>query len=280
MRCDEAVLEIGPLLNGDLSGERERVLLEHLAGCNECQAEADRLRDTWRRLGALDVEPPDSRRMRQRLVMALESFQTGVDQTRAESLERDTRPVPALAGWRPASLGWVAGLAAMLVIGVLLGRETVGRAGPSGVTPAGLELAALRQELHDTREMVSLALLRQPSATERLRGVNWTERLENPGADVVSALLDTLAHDPNVNVRLAAIDTLARFADRPGVRTGAVDALNGSSSPLVQVALIDLLVQLREPSSRESLQRLADDTRTDRSVRERAQQALQQLGRS
>ena len=34
------------------------------------------------------------------------------------------------------------------------------------------------------RETVSLALLRQSSASERLRGVSWTERIENPGADV------------------------------------------------------------------------------------------------
>lgn len=285
MRCEDVIPEIAPLLSGDVAREREPLLLEHLSACADCQAEADRLRELWLQLGTLDVEPPDSARMRQRLLMAVETFQTGVDQTRVESLDRAARAAGAgaasSAAWTPVTFGWLAGLAATLVIGVLLGRESVSQTIPApAAAPAGPELVALRQELHDTREMVSLALLRQSSASERLRGVSWTERIDNPGNDVVSALLDTLAHDPNVNVRLAAIETLGRFADRPGVRSGAVDALtNSTAAPLVQVALIDLLVQIKEPSSRDSLQRLVTDERTDQAVRDRARQALQQLGR-
>jgi len=108
--------------------------------------------------------------------------------------------------------------------------------------------------------------------------VSWTGRIDAPGAEVVSALLDALAHDPNVNVRLAAVDALVRFADRPGVRSGAVAALTGTGSPFVQIALIDLLVQVKEPSSREALKKLADDQQIDAAVRGRAAWGLQQLG--
>ncbi len=290
MRCEDAALDLGPLLSGDLAPAAEQALLDHLATCATCQAEAERLRDLWLRLDDVAIEPPDTARMRQRFVMAVESFQTGVDQARVEALERrpvvvagefGARHVASHAGSRATSLGWLAALAASLVIGVLVGRESVRSAAApaAAATTASADLAAVRQELHDTRELVSLALLRQSSASERLKGVSWTERIDNAGADVVSALLDTLAHDPNVNVRLAAIEALTRYADRPGVRSGAVAALTGaSSSPLVQVALIDLLVQLNEPSSKDSLRQLVDDARTDMTVRDRAKQALQQLG--
>jgi hypothetical protein len=275
MDCEDALAALGPLLSDALEPDTERRLLEHLATCPACQAEADRLRDLWRRLGELPVEPPDGARMRQRFQLAVESFQTGMDQERVQWLEHHAgaprRPEPPP---RPvATIAWLAGLAAAALIGVFVGRELPARA----MAPSA-DIVALRQQLQETREMVTLALLRQSSATERLRGVTWTERIDEPGTDVVAALLDALAHDPNVNVRLAAIDALTRYADLPGVRSGAVAALSAAAPPLVQVALIDLLVQVREPSSRDALRRLADDAAADIAVRGRAVRALQELG--
>lgn len=276
MRCEDAVVEIGPLLSGALSPVAAAALREHLAACATCRAEAEQLQATWQQLADISVPAPDSARMRRRFAVAVDAFQHGIDQARVESFER--RPAREALRWTPATIGWLGAMAATLVIGVLLGRESLRGGVASAPGPAASDITTLRQELHDTREMVTLALLRQSSAAERLRGVSWSERIDNPGADVVSALLDTLAHDPNVNVRLAAIDALGRYGDRPGVRSGARDALSTSaSSPLVQVALIDLLVQLNDPSSKDSLRRLADDEHTDVSVRDRAKQALQQL---
>lgn len=279
MRCEDAVLDIGPLLSGDLTSEAERRVLDHLASCPACMAEMERLRDVWLSLGELAVEPPDSDRMRERFLTSIEAYRTGVEaRPHAPALAPISAEAPRVDGASRATgasgwLPWVGGVAAALVMGVLLGRESMGR--PADTAS---QLVALQRELHDTREMVTLALLRQPSASERLRGVNWTERIVEPGVDVVAALLDALTHDPNVNVRLAAVDALARYAERPGVRTGAVTALRESASaPLVQVALIDLLVQLREPASKDTLQHLAADGSADAAVRGRAAWALEQL---
>jgi HEAT repeat protein len=128
------------------------------------------------------------------------------------------------------------------------------------------------------RQMVSLSLMQQQSASDRLKGVTWSSRLEEPGREVVSALLDTLLHDPNVNVRLAAIDALARFADEQRVRQGAIDALQTTSSPMVQVALIDFVVGVREQNSVETLKRMAADPGLNETVRARASQGLDRLG--
>ena len=90
------------------------------------------------------------------------------------------------------------------------------------------------------REMVALSLLQQQgSAVERLRGVSFIQHIDAPSSTVLTALLDTLAHDPNPNVRLATIDALREFAGQEGVRTGLVQALRTQPSPLVQIALID-----------------------------------------
>ena len=55
------------------------------------------------------------------------------------------------------------------------------------------------------RQLVTLSLLQQQSAGDRLQGVNWSYRVEQPDTAVLAALLTTVNHDPNVNVRLAAV---------------------------------------------------------------------------
>jgi hypothetical protein len=270
MRCEDTVTEIGSSLAGELEPEAEVRLQDHLAGCGECRAEYERLREVWDALAALPAMAPDSASMQRRFLATLDSFQTGADQARVQMLggsPRRTAPWPTWA--------WAGAMAATLLIGVAIGRGIAAAPPPA---PASTDLALLRQELHDTRELVTLSLLRQSSASDRLRGVSWTGRIDDPGVEVVSALLDALSSDPNVNVRLAAVDALARFADRPVVRSGAVAALTDSGSPMVQIALIDWLVQVKEPASREAMKKLADDQRIDAAVRDRAAWGLQQLG--
>ena len=74
------------------------------------------------------------------------------------------------------------------------------------------EVSELRGELRGMREMVAMTLLQQDSAIGRLQGVSWSHQLERPSDQVLATLLETLQHDPNVNVRLASIDALRAFA--------------------------------------------------------------------
>ena len=136
----------------------------------------------------------------------------------------------------------------------------------------------MRTEMHDLREMVSLSLMQQQSAAERLKGVSWTGQLDRPSSEVVSALLDALMHDPNVNVRLATIDALERFASQDEVRRGTIQAVRQQPSPLVQVALIDFMVKTHERESLPVLRQLAMDPQANDAVRARAAWGLQQLG--
>ena len=171
--------------------------------------------------------------------------------------------------------------AALVVIGIgigwLAGSE---RTRPTQTTPAGAasEIAAMRTEMHDLREMVSLSLMQQQSASERLKGVSWTGQLDRPSGEVVVALLDALMHDPNVNVRLATIDALERFASQDEVRRGTIEAVEKQPSPLVQIALIDFMVKTNERESAPTLRRLAMDPQVNDAVRARATWGLQQLG--
>ena len=138
--------------------------------------------------------------------------------------------------------------------------------------------AAMRSEMHDLREMVSLSLMQQQSASERLKGVSWIGQIDRPSSEIVTALLDTLMHDPNVNVRLATVDALERFASEESVRRAAVAAMDRQTSPFVQIALIDFMVKVKDRESVATLRRLSQDPAVNDAVRMRAVSALQQLG--
>lgn len=241
----------------------EREKLSPLLPDGVDSADADALNDTWRMLGAIDMPAPDSERMRARLDAVIDAV---------EHPHRPRRTSYLLQGLAAA---------AVLVIGVGIGwfarAGIVGGTRPTPTTSPS-EIAAMRSEMHDLREMVSLSLMQQQSASERLKGVTWTGQLDRPSGEVVSALLDALMHDPNVNVRLATIDALERFASRDEVRRGTIEAVQQQPSPLVQIALIDFMVKTNERDSAPALRRLAEDPRVNQAVRTRAAWGLQQLG--
>lgn len=276
MRCEDATVDIGSSLNGELNASAEARLGEHLSGCPNCRKEFEALREVWRGLGEVRAETVDSAAMRRRFTATLDAFQSGGDQARVETIDAGTGRGRS-SRWPPAAAWWGA-MAASLLLGLVVGRGGFG-AGAHHDADAVItsEMAALRQELRDTRQMVTLSLLQQTSASERLKGVSSTGHLDDPGAEVIRALLDVLVHDSNVNVRLASIDALARFAEQPVVRLGIVEALSQGTSPLVQIALIDFLVQAKERTSLEALRRIAADPAQDAAVRGRATWGVGQL---
>jgi hypothetical protein len=222
-------------------------------------------------LGGIDAPAADSDRMHARLDAVIDA--------------REHAEPPAPRRWFPhrgfgggSRFYAVQGLAAaaILLVGIAIGRFVM----PDGTPRAdsASEIAAMRSEMRELREMVSLSLMQQQSASDRLKGVTWTGQLDRPSGEVVSALLDALMHDPNVNVRLATIDALERFASREDVRRAAIEAVNRQMSPLVQIALIDFLVKTNERQSAPTLRRLAQDPRANDAVRSRAAWGLQQLG--
>jgi HEAT repeat protein len=125
--------------------------------------------------------------------------------------------------------------------------------------------------------MVALSLMQQQSAGERLRGVNWAYRVESSDTEVLSALLDTINNDPSINVRESAVEALHRFGSSPVTRTAIVQSISKQTSPLVQISLIDLLVDLKVTDAAPELKKLSTDPQIDQSVRERAKSALQKL---
>lgn len=273
MRC-EHVKERWADYVTEAIGPAERSSIDrHLAECGSCRAEANELGRVWSLLGALPDETP-SPGLRDRVEAVIDAFREG---TRASRVDSRPGSAPQRSWWQAFALrpGWQLALAALLLVAGFAGGRTWSR--PSGPDP---ELAALQGEVRAMKQMVALSLLQQRSAADRLRGVTWSYDIEQPGVEITGALLDTLRHDSNVNVRLSAVDALKSVAaSKPGMslREGLIESIQKQDSPLVQIAIVDALVELREPRSAGALRVLAADQRANEAVRKRAAWALAQL---
>jgi HEAT repeat protein len=146
-----------------------------------------------------------------------------------------------------------------------------------GQSPGTQEVKRLDTEVQTLRQTVALSLLERQSATSRLEGISWSSRVEHPDNDLVSALLSTLNSDPNINVRLSALDAVEKFSSDPAVRKSLVESIPRQDSPLVQIALIDAVVHMRDNTAATELRKLTGDQEVNAAVRQRAQWGLQKL---
>ncbi len=239
-------------------------LRQHLDGCAECRAEMDRLGGLWEKLGDLPIPEP-SLGMRVRWEQTLESLQIAqaAIQPRRDPWWRNIWP--ANPAWQMAIAGLC--LAAGLGAGAFLQRGSAERD----------EVARLRSEIANTKEMVAVSLLQQQSATERLRGVDYSARMPSMEPQVIAALIQAVNRDSNVNVRLAAIDALTKVAGDRGVRASMQQALPQQDSPMVQAALIDYLVDAHDRSAVGTIRDLVARPDVNPTVRERGTYAVQRL---
>jgi len=135
----------------------------------------------------------------------------------------------------------------------------------------------MEDEIHEMRKAMALTLLQQPEATLRLKAVHYTTETRNPDETVILALLNTLNKDVNINVRLASLDALINYTDNPVVREGLVQSIAGQDSPLVQMALAELMIALQEKRSLPELRKLLEKKDLNKTVRKTLEDNIQIL---
>lgn len=147
---------------------------------------------------------------------------------------------------------------------------------PEGETIPIQNMAA-NNETEEVRQKLVLTLLDQPSANQRLQGVSEANKFENADDIVIKALLKTLNSDPNVNVRLAAIESLTNYVNKPEVRQGLVQSIPNQESPILQITLANLMVALQEKASIEPFKKLLKEKQLDTTVKKRIERSIESI---
>lgn len=288
MNCQRVQDNFIDYQDGTLPPDESVALRAHLASCPACQREWSALQEMTRKLDALPATEEPSPRLREQFYAMLETHQRDADSVSPFALARSRldRFFAALLPSAP-SLQF-AGALAVLALGLFAGARffqtpaaTPAPAATATPTADAERLAKLEKELaeqkaqmNDMGSLVAATLLQQKSTSERLQGVLATMDLKSPDRRVLTDLVGALALDPSVNVRLSAVEALAAHADQEVVRQGLLANLPRESSPLVQVAMIDLLTSVRESGAVPLFEQLSRDESADKNVRDSARRGL------
>jgi hypothetical protein len=272
MKCEINKEQLSNWINNEMTeGERNSFEL-HLQQCKECRNEIAAMQNAWNVLGSVSAPAP-SDKMWLRFDTMLNTYKHSLLENQQLVLNEKIGKIknflfPKM--WLRLTFSCVLILIG-LIAGYFLNRRSIDNSSDNK------QIEALSGQVQEMREMVMLSLLQNPSASERIRGVNYTSEINGASKKVVDALFTTLNNDPNVNVRLMTLDALTQLTSSPGVREGLVESIMQQESPLMQAALADLMVKLQEKRSVQPMKKLLLEKNINQQVKIKIEQTIKHL---
>jgi hypothetical protein len=268
MECDKQ--QLIHWMNNQMTEAEREAFEAHLVQCEACQHEYETSRQVLDLMNHIPAPEP-SPEMQARFQGMLDAYKNSMEVKSSflQNLYNGIQQMWTLQPRLKLAYGVVLvfiGLAA----GYLLYQQSAGNKN-SG------QILALSSQVEEMRQLMMLSLVENPSASKRLQAVSYTEDISSINNEVIDALLTTLNGDPNVNVRLATLEALVKFAVLPRVREGLVQSIIQQESPLLQSAMVDVMLKLQEKSSVKQLQLLLDKKDLNQSVKAKIENSITQL---
>jgi hypothetical protein len=272
-KTNHVLNQLPDYLGGSVSSTDRSAIERHLKTCKLCKAEYTALTNVWMELGRLPDEKPGPQ-VRERFYAELE-LQKSAQQLRVAPeirwLDRLNNLIDRLWPKQPVVQFGIA--LVFMLVGYVIGFRIDGVG-----TGSNGDVAQLRSEVVNMQRLVMLSLLKTESASERIRGANWSERVTRPDSEVMSQLFETLNYDPVVNVRLAALEALSKFYDETDVKKGILGSLLRQTSPLVQLALIQVITTVHDAEGMAALKELLKNKDLNKTVREQVEKRIKEMG--
>jgi hypothetical protein len=162
----------------------------------------------------------------------------------------------------------IAASVALVTIGFWFGSRNIGSSTPNP------EVAALRQDLQEFKKVLSNQTSEPATASERIQVVSQEMKAAPANKEVIQLLINAMNFDPNVNVRLAACESLFKHRQLPMVREAFIQSLQIQTDPNVQAMLIDILVALKEKQAVDQFKKFVQKQNLQPTVKLKAQQAI------
>ncbi len=263
MKNEKLEIQVMDYMSGAMTANQKKDFEKFLKDNPVHKFEVQKLIDAWSRVDRMGAPEPSEE----------------MDTTFFEMLSGEMEKQQSKYGWRiflerlwpqtkpQLAFGMVL-LGLGIAVGYLMNTETEQK--PTEKTIVANETESVRQKL-------VLTLLEQPSANQRLQGVSEANKFKDADEIVIQALLQTLNKDSNVNVRLAAIESLTNYVDNAIVRQGLVQSIPNQESPILQVTLANLMVALQEKASVEPFKKLLKERELDTTVQKKIKSSIESI---
>ena len=252
MKMDEIKKLLEKYYAGESSQEEEELLKKQLSTLKQIPEELKADAELFTMMGALSTAASDA------------------------ELEIYEEPIKSVVSERShiGGFSWFARIAAgftLLVIGIVAGWM-LGKQGTENS-----EVALLRKDVNEMKELVALTQLRDHSASERIMATYEFKKLDSASDEILDALINAFNNDDNPNVKNAAAEALFKFGNNDKVRKAFINGLSYQKDPVLQIKLIDMLVGLDEKRALPKLQEMMQEQAQMKIVKQKAAQGIGKL---
>lgn len=139
------------------------------------------------------------------------------------------------------------------------------------------EIAILKQEKTEIQTVATLSLMENESASKRLQAVSYAKAITKPDNKILSVLIAKMNNDKHTNVRLAAANVLAKFAENIHVRQALIKTLETEENANMQIELIQILVDIEEKRVIPAMEKLLQNKETPSYIKDQINSELKQI---
>lgn len=262
MDCTEVKYMIVDRIDENLPKSLLEQIDKHIETCDNCQEEYIQSGKILHLISEIEDEKPDES-LKQDFYKMLEKE---VRKQSKDSIGKQTLSLQRNISIAP--LKYAAAVIILISIGFMAGHLTQKN------TQAKNEIAALQQEVSQLQQHASLVSLQKPSASERLKIINTVDKETEINKDLVTALVNTLNTDDNVNVRMAAAYALAKYPDNEFVRSSLIQSLEQQTEPILQIILIGIMVDIQDERAKPVIENIINNDNILPEVKEQASKVL------
>ncbi|MEM8508901.1 MAG: HEAT repeat domain-containing protein [Bacteroidota bacterium] len=263
MKQEEFEIQVMEYLKGTLAEDKRKVFEDFLEKDTRAKKQVEELTAIWDAFGKSQIPEP-SAQMDEQFFELLDMEITRTTK-KTSSWSKEVMALLKVVFRPQLAYGII-----ILGLGLLAGYLIKSGDSETNVPIETVEISD-NQEL---REKLVLTLLEQSSANQRLQGVSEASKIVRVDEQVINALLKTLNNDPNVNVRLAAIESLSNYVDNALVRQGIIQSIPNQESPIIQVTLANLMLALEEKGSIASFKKLLEKEELDSTVKKKIENTI------
>lgn len=266
MECNEVQARLIDYLDNRLQEPVRAEVENHLHDCEKCRKDLEEIRMIFDTINEAPLEKPtEGLRENFNDMLQSELNRLAASNNLVKASAKKVIPVQLINYLLRIAAGFV-----ILVGGILIGMNLKN----TRQDMSSSQISRLDSTVKEMKEVMMFTLLKEESPSQRIKAVNYMEEITHPDQKVIGALLNLLDHDKNVNVRLASLYTLGRFSDNAVVRDSLVAALGKQTEPIIQVVLINMLAEKKEPRAVKPIHDIISNESTMKEVREVAQKSL------